>query len=126
MIDLDTLPVNWNFVFQMTCVISIGVILWNIKQSDILDQLRHPEQVKGLLFTVRRGSKFVMALGLCWLVIYAHERAWTAWPPFIIFLLSFDVLQITHILVMKQDTKKREVFEGLLASAGVQRLRGRS
>lgn len=114
--SIDNLPVNWNFVFQMTCMISICVILWNVKASDVLDELRHPDQINGLLFRLRRGAKFAMALGLCWLVIYAHERAWSAWPPFVVFLLAFDVLQITHVLVMRDDTKVRRQYDELSAA----------
>lgn len=105
--------VEWNLIFQITCVISIFVILWNVKWSDQLDHLRHPDKVKTPLFVIRRTSKFVMALALCWIVIYAHERAWVAWPPFIVFLLAFDTLQITHVLVMRLDTdriKRRELL----------------
>jgi predicted MFS family arabinose efflux permease len=110
---IDALPMPWNFVFQVVCVISITVILWQIKCADMLDHMRHPSEENGVLFAIRRSAKFVMALTLCWVVIYAHQRAWTVWPPIIIFLLAFDVHSITHILVMREDIKKRRQYESM-------------
>lgn len=118
MINIDLLPVQWNFIFQMTCIISVAVIFVQVKSADELDHIRHPHEETGLLFTIRRAAKFVMALTLCWAVVYAHERAWMVWPPLIAFLLAFDVHAITHILVMREDIKRRRQYEEMLAARG--------
>ena len=116
MFNIDLLPVQWNFIFQLTCIISVSVIFVQVKFSDELDHMRHPYEESGILFTIRRAAKFVMALTLCWAVVYAHERAWMVWPPLIAFLLAFDAHAITHILVMREDIKRRRTLEKTLGS----------
>lgn len=111
--NIDAIPVNWTALFQVASLVSIALIMVQVKMADILDHMRHPREESGILFRIRRWSMWAKALALCWSVIYGHEHAWMPWPPLISFLIAFDVYVITHIFVLNDDIRKRRAIEEL-------------
>ena len=91
------------FIFQVLVLVSIVIVLLQLKYMDAMDRIRRNE---GWVFCLRRAFIFGKLIALCWAVIYAHNMGWQPWPPFIAFLVAFDAKVIMEILVLRGDARK--------------------
>ncbi len=99
---IDALPIHWGFVFQITTLGTVFLVLYQIATAKTLDRLRRHDLSRAV-FHARRTSLIVMLLALLWSVVYAHGNGWQPWPPIVLFLLAYDVQVITHVIVMRCD-----------------------
>lgn len=101
-LGLDTLPIHWNALFQITALITVFLVLYQIATSQKLDAMRRHD-VSRLVFHLRRGSLIVMLLTMLWAVIYVHDNGWQPWPPIVLFLIAYNVQVASHVIVMRCD-----------------------
>lgn len=100
---IDQLPIRWNFVFELAIIFGILFTAAQVKLADMLDEKRFNSESMSLLFQLRRGSRWLKILVLCWMAIYAYNRGWNAWPPVVAFVAAFDLWVLLDVLVMRKD-----------------------
>jgi hypothetical protein len=96
-----------HFIFQVLVLSAVALIIWQMKIGDTIDLMRHP--TKGWWFWMRRVTMVSKAVTLCWAVTYAYQNDWAPWPPFMAFMIAFDIYIGSNIAIMYDDiTKIRE------------------
>jgi hypothetical protein len=104
-----------HFVFQMLVITAICLILWQMKEADMADRLRH--NMIGWWFWVRRLTMFLKAASLCWAVTYAYNNDWAPWPPFLAFMISFNLYLGSQIAILHGDVNRLRLRERGLAES---------
>lgn len=106
---IDSVSGHMNFIFQILVVASIVLIMVQIKTFETADYMRWGIHARWE-FTLRKAALFMKMLVLTAIVIYADIKEWPIWPPFVAFLMAFDLYVVSHIVIMRNDIKRMDVL----------------
>lgn len=109
---MEQWSVPWGLILQALVFISIVVVLLQIKTADTLDGMRRHAPQQHVFFSIRRAAMFIKLLSLCWAVIYGYDHGWQPWPPFVLFLMAFNVHAVMYMLILKHDIWQLRRLQG--------------
>lgn len=104
---INFLSFHLSFILQALTVLTIGLVLYQIKVADELDQIRWGNDSKSfLLIEARRTVMIFKVAALIWIVVYTDNQHWQPWPPFIAFIAAFDLYVLVNLLILRKDRNR--------------------
>lgn len=106
---------HWGFLLQILVIVSIPLMLAQIKCVDIVQGLRRDEH--GVWGQLNRLTLFLKLMALCWMVIYGYTNGWQPWPPIVALVAVNGLNCLAAIFILRNDIERLQRLDSISPGA---------
>lgn len=97
----------WTSLMQVMIIISLVLLVFQMQAAERMDEAS-PLGAHGTWSKVLRISYILLALTMLWCVSYGYDRDWQPWPPFVVFLMVWNLNLLAKVVILRQDIRRSE------------------